>query len=136
MAEVRVGENETFESALRRFNKKIQQSGILAEARRREHYEKPSVKRKRKEAKRKKKRRRRPLSGTPAAELLRPTGAQGRPRGSQEPVSPSRSSPIRYHARCAALIRCAATAGWPPMPLTTSRSATSSRSPTTSSWVS
>src|SRR6185369_1563187 len=48
------GENETFESALRRFNKKIQQSGILAEARRREHYEKPSVKRKRKEAKRKK----------------------------------------------------------------------------------
>jgi small subunit ribosomal protein S21 len=37
-----VGENETFESALRRFNKKIQQSGILAEARRREHYEKPS----------------------------------------------------------------------------------------------
>ena len=54
LAEVRVGENETFESALRRFNKKIQQSGILAEARRREHYEKPSVKRKRKEAKRKK----------------------------------------------------------------------------------
>ena len=48
LAEVRVGENETFESALRRFNKKIQQSGILAEARRREHYEKPSVKRKRK----------------------------------------------------------------------------------------
>ena len=54
LAEVRVGENETFESALRRFNKKILQSGILAEARRREHYEKPSVKRKRKEAKRKK----------------------------------------------------------------------------------
>jgi len=48
LAEVRVGENETFESALRRFNKKIQQSGILAEARRREHYEKPSVKRKKK----------------------------------------------------------------------------------------
>ena len=50
LAEVRVGENETFESALRRFNKKIQQSGILAEARRREHYEKPSVKRKKKAA--------------------------------------------------------------------------------------
>ena len=48
MAEVRVGENETFEAALRRFNKKIQQSGILAEARRREHYEKPSVRRKKK----------------------------------------------------------------------------------------
>ena len=55
MAEVRVGENETFETALRRFNKKIQQSGILAEARRREHYEKPSVKRKRKEAARRRK---------------------------------------------------------------------------------
>src|SRR5690242_19128748 len=54
LAEVRVSENETFCSSLRRFNKKIQQSGILAEARRREHYEKPSVKRKRKEAKRKK----------------------------------------------------------------------------------
>ena len=54
LAEVRVGENETFESALRRFNKKIQQSGILAEARRREHYEKPSVKRKRKESKKRK----------------------------------------------------------------------------------
>jgi small subunit ribosomal protein S21 len=54
LAEVRVGENEAFEAALRRFNKKIQQSGILAEARRREHFEKPSVKRKRKEAKRKK----------------------------------------------------------------------------------
>ncbi|MGQ9674222.1 MAG: 30S ribosomal protein S21 [Chloroflexota bacterium] len=50
MTEVIVGENETFESALKRFNKKVQQDGILAEARRREHYEKPSVKRKKKEA--------------------------------------------------------------------------------------
>ncbi len=55
MAEVVVGDNESFESALRRFNKKVQQAGILAEARRREHYEKPSVKRKRKEAARKRK---------------------------------------------------------------------------------
>ena len=50
MTEIRVGENESFESALKRFNKKVQQDGILAEARRREHYEKPSVKRKKKEA--------------------------------------------------------------------------------------
>jgi len=50
VSEVIVGDNETFESALRRFNKKVQQDGILAEARRREHYEKPSVKRKKKEA--------------------------------------------------------------------------------------
>jgi len=41
-------ENETFESALRRFNKKIKQNGVLSEVRRREHYEKPSVKRKKK----------------------------------------------------------------------------------------
>lgn len=50
MTEVRVSEHETFETALKRFNRKIQQDGILAESRRREHYEKPSVKRKRKEA--------------------------------------------------------------------------------------
>ncbi|HZR41142.1 MAG TPA: 30S ribosomal protein S21 [Ktedonobacteraceae bacterium] len=55
MSEVKVGENESFETALKRFNRKIQQDGILAEARRREHYEKPSVKRKRKEAARRRK---------------------------------------------------------------------------------
>ena len=55
MAEVVIGDNENFEAALRRFNKKVQQAGILAEARRREHYEKPSVKRKRKEAARRRK---------------------------------------------------------------------------------
>ncbi|ABB57804.1 30S ribosomal protein S21 [Synechococcus elongatus] len=48
MAEVRLGENETIESALRRFKKKIQKAGILPEVRRREHYEKPSQRRKRK----------------------------------------------------------------------------------------
>ena len=50
MANVVAGSNETFENLLKRFNKKVQQSGILGEARRREHYEKPSAKRKRKEA--------------------------------------------------------------------------------------
>jgi small subunit ribosomal protein S21 len=48
VSEVKIG--DSFETALKRFNRKIQQDGILAEARRREHYEKPSVKRKRKEA--------------------------------------------------------------------------------------
>jgi small subunit ribosomal protein S21 len=48
VSEVKVREGETFESALRRFNKKIKQNGILSEVRRREHYEKPSVRRKRK----------------------------------------------------------------------------------------
>ena len=48
MAEVKVGENESIESALRRFKKKIQKAGILSEVKKRERYEKPSVKRKRK----------------------------------------------------------------------------------------
>ncbi len=55
MTEVVVGDSESFESALRRFNKKVQQEGILAEARRREFYEKPSVMRKKKEAARRRK---------------------------------------------------------------------------------
>ena len=42
--------NESFESLLKRFNKQVQQHGILSELRRREHYEKPSMKRKRKAA--------------------------------------------------------------------------------------
>jgi len=50
VAEVVAGDNENFESLLRRFNKRVQQDGILGEIRRREHYEKPSIKRKRKEA--------------------------------------------------------------------------------------
>ena len=44
------GNNESFESLLKRFNKRVQQSGILTEIRHREYFEKPSVKRKRKEA--------------------------------------------------------------------------------------
>ena len=55
MTEVRVGDNEPFEIALKRFNKKVQQDGVLAEARRREHFEKPSIKRKKKEATKKRK---------------------------------------------------------------------------------
>jgi small subunit ribosomal protein S21 len=50
LAEVTAGQDETFDSLLKRFNRKVQQDGILAELRRREHYEKPSVKRKRKKA--------------------------------------------------------------------------------------
>ena len=50
LSEVKIDENDSFETALKRFNRKIQQDGILAEFRRREHFENPSVKRKRKEA--------------------------------------------------------------------------------------
>ena len=56
MSEVRIRENESLESALRRFKRNTARDGILAEARKREHYEKPSVKRKKKaEAARKRK---------------------------------------------------------------------------------
>ena len=44
------GDNENFENLIKRFNKRVQQSGILSEVRHREYFEKPSVKRKRKEA--------------------------------------------------------------------------------------
>ncbi|MGI6647778.1 MAG: 30S ribosomal protein S21 [Bacillota bacterium] len=56
MSEIKVGKNETLDSALRRFKRSCQKAGVLAEARRREHYEKPSVRRKKKsEAARKRK---------------------------------------------------------------------------------
>ncbi len=48
MTGVRVRDGESFESALRRFKKQCERAGILSEIRKREHYEKPSVKRKRK----------------------------------------------------------------------------------------
>jgi small subunit ribosomal protein S21 len=48
MPGVRVKENEPIESAIRRFKKQCEKAGILAELRKREHYEKPSVKRKKK----------------------------------------------------------------------------------------
>lgn len=48
MAEVMPGNEESFDSLLKRFNRKVQQDGILVELRRREHYEKPSIERKRK----------------------------------------------------------------------------------------
>jgi len=50
VSEVVLSPDETFESLLRRFNKKVQMDGILSEARRREHFEKPSIRRKKKEA--------------------------------------------------------------------------------------
>ncbi len=59
MGQVTVEENEPIDKALKRFKKECQKSGIPAELRRREHYEKPSERRKRKlEAARRKARRR------------------------------------------------------------------------------
>lgn len=48
MPGVKVKENESIENALRRFKKQCEKAGILTEVKRREFYEKPSVKKKRK----------------------------------------------------------------------------------------
>jgi len=48
MTSVEVREDESFESALRRFKKQCEKAGVLSELRKREHYEKPSVRKKRK----------------------------------------------------------------------------------------
>ena len=56
MAEVRLGKNESLDTSLKRFKRSCARDGVLAEVRKREHYEKPSVKRKKKsEAARKRK---------------------------------------------------------------------------------
>ena len=48
MSTIRVGENETLDSALRRFKRKCARDGIIRDLRKKEHYEKPSVRRKKK----------------------------------------------------------------------------------------
>ena len=48
MPGVRVKEGEPIERAIRRFKKQCEKAGILSELRKREHYEKPSVRRKKK----------------------------------------------------------------------------------------
>ena len=56
MSEIKVRENESIDSALRRFKRQTSRDGVIKELRKREHYEKPSVKRKKKsEAARKRK---------------------------------------------------------------------------------
>ena len=56
MTEVKDQKGESLDSALRRFKRSCQKAGVLSEVRKREHYEKPSVRRKLKsEAARKRK---------------------------------------------------------------------------------
>jgi small subunit ribosomal protein S21 len=45
---IRVREKEPFEIALKRFKKQCEKTGVLSEIRKREHYDKPSVRRKKK----------------------------------------------------------------------------------------
>ena len=48
MSVVKVGENESVESAIKRVKRKCQKDGIIGDLRKKEFYEKPSVKRKKK----------------------------------------------------------------------------------------
>lgn len=48
MPSIRVRENDSFENALRKFKKQCEREGILSDVKKREHYEKPSVKKKKK----------------------------------------------------------------------------------------
>jgi small subunit ribosomal protein S21 len=57
VSEVHIGKSESLDSALRRFKRQVQKNGVLRDARKHEHYEKPSVRRKKKsEAARKRRR--------------------------------------------------------------------------------
>ena len=55
MAQVQVRQNESLDSALRRFKKELEQTGVLREAREHQHYEKPSDKKRKAEAARRRK---------------------------------------------------------------------------------
>jgi len=59
MTNVIIRNDETFEKALRRFNKSCEKSGIIADIRKHQHFEKPSERRKRKQAAARRKNRRR-----------------------------------------------------------------------------
>lgn len=48
MALIRIRDNEGFEQAFRRFKKACEKSGVLSELKKREHYEKPGVRKKKK----------------------------------------------------------------------------------------
>ena len=77
--EVRVAPGESIESALRRFKKATQKAGVLAEARKHEHYEKPSVRRKRNtESQALKPRRERARNVDEAFAVRRPERLEGR----------------------------------------------------------
>ncbi len=56
MSEIKLKENESLDNALKRFKRQCEKSGVMSELRKREHYDKPSVRRKKKsEAARKRK---------------------------------------------------------------------------------
>lgn len=48
MPEIEIKKDESFEAALRRFRRKIEEEGILKEVKARKHYEKPSERKRKK----------------------------------------------------------------------------------------
>lgn len=48
MPSIKVRESDSFENALKRFKKQCEREGILSEVKKKEHYEKPSVRKKKK----------------------------------------------------------------------------------------
>jgi len=50
MTVIKLKDNESFEAAMRRFKKSCEKAGILTELRRREYYDKPSIRKKKKAA--------------------------------------------------------------------------------------
>lgn len=63
MAEVKLKEHESIDSALKRFKRRCEISGLISEIKRREFYEKPSERRKKALHKRRKRRRKQMLRG-------------------------------------------------------------------------
>jgi len=47
---VKIKDNESFEQAMKRFKKQCEKAGILSELKRREYYDKPSIRKKKKAA--------------------------------------------------------------------------------------
>jgi small subunit ribosomal protein S21 len=61
-----IRDGDSFEAALKRFKKQVEKAGVLAEVRKREAFEKPSVKRKKKDIAARKNRGKRGFSSRPA----------------------------------------------------------------------
>jgi small subunit ribosomal protein S21 len=50
MPVIKIKDNEPFEVAMKRFKKQVEKAGVLTELRRREYFDKPSVRKKKKAA--------------------------------------------------------------------------------------
>ena len=77
MSEVRVKEGESLDSALKRFKRSCAKAGVIAEVRKREHYESPSVKRRKKSEAARKNRMLRSLSESAVSSAALRAAARG-----------------------------------------------------------